>query len=249
MLLIVLKNYLKGINMRASTLKNLNNHLLYLRSNKLDLLTKMYWNYLRNEYLKIIYHYSKKSKTILDIGCGNGYYCIELAKKGKSCVGIDPLKEISLDIAKTNAKKENVKVKFIQGISEKLPFKDKTFDVVLLMSVLQHVNDQKKTLYEIRRVLKDNGFFILSVPLYSKKNIKSNYESKRYNLNMLINELINVGFKINYKKQFGYIRFFNPFLRFLIYFSEPVTKIIITGLDKLGLGRNVVLIICSINNN
>lgn len=54
-----------------------------------------------------------------------------------------------------------------------LSFKDNSFDLVLSFDVLEHVPDYKAGLREVRRVLRSNGSFIFTVPLYlgSAKNI------------------------------------------------------------------------------
>lgn len=48
----------------------------------------------------------------------------------------------------------------------KMPFQDKSFDVVLCNHVLEHVNDDIKAMQEIARVLKSGGFAILQVPFF-----------------------------------------------------------------------------------
>ena len=48
----------------------------------------------------------------------------------------------------------------------KMPFEDNTFDVILCNHVLEHVDDDKKAMKEIKRVMKKEGFAILQVPFY-----------------------------------------------------------------------------------
>lgn len=50
------------------------------------------------------------------------------------------------------------------GIGEKLPFKDKSFDVAFSFSVLEHVKDPFLSALELKRVLKPNGVLYVSVP-------------------------------------------------------------------------------------
>lgn len=47
---------------------------------------------------------------------------------------------------------------------QNLPFSDKEYDVIICNHVLEHVNDDKKAMTEIYRVLKSKGFAILQVP-------------------------------------------------------------------------------------
>ncbi len=55
-----------------------------------------------------------------------------------------------------------------------MPFDDNSFDVVLCNHVLEHIDDDKKAISEIRRVLKKGGWAILQVPLDC--NLETTYE-------------------------------------------------------------------------
>lgn len=99
-----------------------------------------------------------KNKRILDLGCGAGIYAKILAKKGAKVKGID-ISEEQIKIAK----RENPKIEFRAGNAEKLPYKNKEFDIVLTALVLEHLKEWDKILAEIRRVLKKNGMFVFSI--------------------------------------------------------------------------------------
>ena len=60
--------------------------------------------------------------------------------------------------------KEMVSEQIVQGFAEDLPFKDKQYDVVFSSHVLEHVNDEQKSLQEMKRVLNDNGVLIIGMP-------------------------------------------------------------------------------------
>ena len=84
-------------------------------------------------------------KTILDIGCGNGIYTVEIAKKAKYVVGVDCNKEF-LKMAIEYAKKENVNnVDFIVSFAENFSLKQK-FDIAIMIEVLEHVESEILTL-------------------------------------------------------------------------------------------------------
>src|SRR3989344_3716857 len=59
--------------------------------------------------------------------------------------------------------KEGKGVDMIASVYE-LPFKDGEFDIVLCMSVLEHLEDPPRAIREMRRVLKTGGSIIISVP-------------------------------------------------------------------------------------
>jgi ubiquinone/menaquinone biosynthesis C-methylase UbiE len=108
-----------------------------------------------------------KSKKILDIGCGFGWFELNALKKGvKQIAGI----EISSEDLK--AARENIKDKraiFKVGGGLKVPFKDSYFDTVVAWEVIEHIpkNTENKMFQEVNRVLKSNGVFYLSTPYNS----------------------------------------------------------------------------------
>jgi hypothetical protein len=50
---------------------------------------------------------------------------------------------------------------------EALSFADATFDVIVSMDVLEHVNEPRRAIHQLRRVLKPGGVLLLSVPFFS----------------------------------------------------------------------------------
>ena len=48
----------------------------------------------------------------------------------------------------------------------KMPFQNNSFDIILCNHVLEHVENDKKAIKEINRVMKKDGFSILQVPFY-----------------------------------------------------------------------------------
>ena len=101
--------------------------------------------------------------TILDAGCGDGFYLHLLSELGKfHLTGIDFDKN-ALNSAKKNlAKIKGIKI--LYGSVMELPFKDSSFDKVILTEVAEHLPDDLKGLKEIHRVLKQGGILVLTVP-------------------------------------------------------------------------------------
>lgn len=109
--------------------------------------------------LKIHKNYSGR---ILDVGCGSGSLIQklqELSKPGTEFWGLD-ISEKLCEIAK----KKNPRAKIIRGDAEALPLDDSQFDLVFMTEALEHMLDYNKALSEIRRVLKPNGVFVVTVP-------------------------------------------------------------------------------------
>lgn len=100
-----------------------------------------------------------KSKKLLDIGCGGGYLLEESVKNGIRATGLE-ISEAAIKKARDRAPK----AKIIQGIAEKLPFKDKDFNIVVCLGSLEHFLSPQKALKEMVRVLKDEGTCCIVLP-------------------------------------------------------------------------------------
>ncbi len=98
-------------------------------------------------------------KTLLDIGCSWGRWCLAAARKGYRPVGIDPSLGAVL-AARRVARQLGVEARFIVGDARYLPFKKKAFDTVYSYSVIQHfcLEDADQAIQEAGRVLATPGF-------------------------------------------------------------------------------------------
>lgn len=96
---------------------------------------------------------------ILDVGCGGGLLAEEFAALGGRVTGVDPSTE-SLEAARAHARERRLRIVYVQGVAEQLPFADQTFDAVYCCDVLEHVDDVPATLGEIARVLRPGGVFL-----------------------------------------------------------------------------------------
>jgi ubiquinone/menaquinone biosynthesis C-methylase UbiE len=108
---------------------------------------------------ELVFGLLENCEKILDVGCANGYYTKLYSKKCNKIYGVDP--NLSL-IEK--AKEENPKIDFVRSGAENLPFEREIFDIVILSDVLEHVENEKKSLDEAFRVLKKKGKVIITVP-------------------------------------------------------------------------------------
>lgn len=100
--------------------------------------------------------------SVLEVGCGAGGMtkAIKYYRPDLDVMGIDISKK-----AINQARKDSSGVKFLKGNAYKLPFKDKSLDAVLMFDLLEHLEDPKRSLNEIRRVLKPSGVFSAFVPI------------------------------------------------------------------------------------
>ncbi len=104
-----------------------------------------------------------KKRRILDLGSGRGkflFYCLD---RGVTATGLE-LNPEYIEIAHAKARERGVKVEVTEGVGEKLPFPDASFDFVNISEVIEHVEDPVQMLREVHRVLSKDGYAYLSVP-------------------------------------------------------------------------------------
>jgi len=99
-----------------------------------------------------------RGKQALEVGCGGGLVCEEIARLGFEVTGIDP-SEPSLAAATLHARSSGFAIRYEQASGESLPFPEGSFDVVFCFDVLEHVRDLPQVIREVARVLKPGGVF------------------------------------------------------------------------------------------
>lgn len=103
---------------------------------------------------------SLRGKHVLDVGTGDGTYAIEAAARGAVVTALD-LEPEMLDAASARASTRGVALALRHGRAERLPFDDRSFDVVLAVTVLCFVPDAQVAVREMARVLKPGGRLVL----------------------------------------------------------------------------------------
>ena len=107
---------------------------------------------------------SLRDKKVLDFGAGNGAQTFELLPLGCTIVACD------VDAGDLTILRENVRALGVTSVSDvlydgvHLPFPAASFDAVVSYQVIEHVDDEASALAEIRRVLRPEGDFVVSVP-------------------------------------------------------------------------------------
>ncbi len=94
---------------------------------------------------------------VFEIGVGLGAYLSRLAQSAQQAIGLDVELERTLE---AHQRVEQV----ICGVGEFLPFPENSFDLLLSHEVLEHVNDDLKSVQEMVRVLKPGGRLLLFCP-------------------------------------------------------------------------------------
>ena len=102
------------------------------------------------------------SKKILDVGCGGGLYLVMMREKGVDCYGIEPDLE-RLKFARDEEKLKNVFATTLQSDYWANNHK-KSFDLVTMWDVIEHVNSPGEMLESSRELLKEGGFLLIDTP-------------------------------------------------------------------------------------
>lgn len=112
------------------------------------------------ELINLIESKNIKPCKVLDVGCGEGFYAIYLAKKGFEVTGID-ISENAIKLAKENSKKQGVNIKFIPIDITNLKEIDK-FDFVFEWAILHHIMPERRKEYldNIKKSLNKKGKYL-----------------------------------------------------------------------------------------
>lgn len=103
----------------------------------------------------------KDDGTLLDVGCGIGYFTIPAAKilKKNKVIGIDIMPEI-LEVAKERADGIS-NIEFKESKEYSFPVENNSVKYVLISNVIHEVEDKTRYFNEIRRVLEQDGYFLI----------------------------------------------------------------------------------------
>ena len=177
-----------------------------------------------------------RNKKVLEIGCSNGSAAAEYSKYFDSYIGID----IS-DMAIKKAKSLKIKnSKFICTDAHLLPIENNKFDCVIVNSLLHHL-DLAKSLSEINRVLKKDGYLIFREPLgtnpffqFYRKLTPTQRTPNEKPFDFTDIKIMKSYFYFENIRYFGFLNIFSAFLRykfirkilsqFDIYLSKTVLK-------------------------
>jgi 2-polyprenyl-3-methyl-5-hydroxy-6-metoxy-1,4-benzoquinol methylase len=92
---------------------------------------------------------------ILDVGCGSGFFMLMF---GGRLIGLDDTENVAV------CRRRGLQAYSIDLEKDYFPFKNETFDVTVCLEVLEHLENPTKVLGEIFRVLKSNGYLLISTP-------------------------------------------------------------------------------------
>lgn len=128
----------------------------------------------------------KLTGKMLDVGCGNGAFVVEVRELGHDCEGQDLFCPLSYEWIH-------------QGDLFELNFPTDHYDLITVHDVLEHVRDPLKFLRELRRMLKPDGWFILDFPDFEFDHHWKKVEHLwMLNLEQVHKVLLKAGFTVMY---------------------------------------------------
>jgi SAM-dependent methyltransferase len=96
---------------------------------------------------------------LLEVGCGHGNMLLEARLRGYEVEGL----EYSSDAAQTANRKLGANVVRV-GMMDEAPFPERSFDICILIDVIEHVRDPEDFLKRVWRILKDGGVIFIATP-------------------------------------------------------------------------------------
>jgi SAM-dependent methyltransferase len=116
------------------------------------------WRFGQDRRLNLIRQFAPlEGRRILDIGCGLGAYVRKLREYSDRVTGIDVDRKRVVEGSKTTPG-------LMLAAGEQLPFREASFDVVILNEVIEHVRSDSGTLREAYRVLGADGRIVIYAP-------------------------------------------------------------------------------------
>ena len=125
-----------------------------------------------NYYLKNYVRPYASGNKILDIGCAEGGVLQAFVNSGFDCAGL----EYSEHRVKYAIESGSKKIHFIQGDIEQNELKGK-FDIILMLDVIEHLNNKKDALKNIKQALLENGICIISFHSLEDRIVKEKFKS------------------------------------------------------------------------
>lgn len=141
---------------------------------------------------------------ILDAGCGTGGNLAMLSRYGQvHAMELD-------DQARQMANAKGFAQVLSGRLPDKVPFQQEQFDLIALLDVLEHVEDDCNTLGILGSLLKPGGYLLISVPAFPflwSTHDEVHHHKRRYFLSELKSKLENAGLEITYASYFNTILF------------------------------------------
>ncbi|MDH5721462.1 MAG: class I SAM-dependent methyltransferase [Spirochaetia bacterium] len=158
---------------------------------------KHFWFISRLErIIGVFNNYISIENSILEIGCGTAMIAQALKEKGYN-IDISDLHRKSLQYAKQKGIEKRYQFNLFNA-----PFESE-YDVIAMFDVFEHIDDDIKAMKNIFKILKPEGWIILTVPAHMflwNREDRISHHKRRYNKKRLKAILKQAGFQIVYSR-------------------------------------------------
>jgi SAM-dependent methyltransferase len=142
--------------------------------------------------------------AFLEVGIGTGDLVLELAKRGYKGLGIE-ISDEAVEMSGEKLKNVNSDIR----VEKKDLFEvNESFDIVIMLEVIEHIKDDIEALRKVYSLLNKDGYFIVSAPAHKKKwsfasdELAGHY--RRYEKNEIRSKLEEVGFRVLKSYNYGF---------------------------------------------
>jgi 2-polyprenyl-3-methyl-5-hydroxy-6-metoxy-1,4-benzoquinol methylase len=186
----------------------------------------------RNYNLFVLVASLVKGHTVVDIGCGSGFFAQMLITEGKQVTGIEPSNEMR-ELAKTIHPQFTVVAGGAEDVSRLVT---EPVETITMLDVLEHVENDSEQVQKIYGALQSTGEFVLVVPahpiLFGTRDIGMHHY-RRYSKKTLRKVLTENGFHIVSMRHWNALGFLPYFISEKI-FHRPL-RVAVRGGEKKGL--------------
>jgi 2-polyprenyl-3-methyl-5-hydroxy-6-metoxy-1,4-benzoquinol methylase len=105
-----------------------------------------------------------RSKSFLELGCGDGFILDSLYKEGIRTLRGTTYRERDIDYIRTRDYPEYLQIDCGIDLNRPLPYENGAFDVVYSTEVIEHVEGHRNFIREAARVLKPGGWLVITTP-------------------------------------------------------------------------------------
>lgn len=163
-------------------------------------------------------------RTVVDIGCGSGFFANMLMERGKEVVGIEPNEEM-----RNLAKEINPEIAIVAGGAEDIPILiTKPVDSITMLDVLEHVENDTEQVRKVYNTLRETGEFVLVVPahpiLFGMRD-RGMHHYRRYTKSALVKIFTENGFQVVKMRHWNALGFFPYFISEKILRRPLIAKI------------------------
>ena len=135
---------------------------------------------------------------VLDIGCGSGQFIeilIQSLGSFDSVTGVDVDESV---LEEAGMKYQGETYRFLKASTQSLPFEDGSFDFVSISKALHHVENDRQALNEMKRVLKQGGYFLINEMIRDGLSASQQSHLLYHHLRSEIDQLLGVSHNTTY---------------------------------------------------